>query len=132
MDSGLSVMTAIVAQNHYLWYSRALIMPPASKPRLHALDLIRVRIRFADGGALRLEAVAEYGPLHVPLMSLAGEHDSMVDSQGRVQEADRDWDVEGEVRVLLAHAYPLVPTDASHLFYGPADVLYTFSADVLP
>lgn len=107
-------------------------MPPVSKPRLHALDLIRVRIRFADGGALRVEAVAEYGPLHVPLMSLAGEYDSMTDSQGRVLEADRDWDVEGEARIFLAHAYPMVPTDASHLFHVPADELYAFSKDVLP
>lgn len=106
-------------------------MPPQPKPRLHALDTIRIRISFADGGALRVEAIVDYGPLKVPLMSLAGAKDSMTDKEGRVHEADRDWDVEGEARIFLAHAYPLIPTDESHSFRVPADELYAFSKDVL-
>ncbi len=107
-------------------------MPFAPKPRLHAIDTIRIGISFADGGALRVEAIVDYGPLQVPLMSLAGEKDSMTDKEGRVHEADRDWDVEGEARIFLAHAYPLIPTDEAYVFRVPADELYAFSKDVLP
>jgi SNF2 family DNA or RNA helicase len=107
-------------------------MPAQPKPRLHALDTIRIRISFADGGALRVEAIVDYGTLHVPLMSLAGAMDSQTDKDGRVHEADRDWDVEGEARVFLAHAYPMIPTDEAHVFRVPADEMYAFSKDVLP
>lgn len=102
------------------------------KPRLHALNSIRIRITFADGGALRVDAIADYGTLKVPLMSLAGASDANTDKEGRKHEADRDWDVEGEARVFLAHAYPMIPTDEAHVFRVPADELYAFSKDVLP
>lgn len=100
-------------------YNRAL-MPSKGKSRLEALDTIRVHFAFVEGGSLRVEAFADYGPIKVPLMSL-GEYD-----------ADRDWDIEGEARIFLAHAYPMVPTDEAHVFRVPAEEIYYFSKDVLP
>ncbi len=107
-------------------------MPAPARPRLHSLDSIRVHLAIGQDGAINVTAFADYGPMQVPLMSLAGEKDTMTDKEGRVHEAERDWDIEGDARVFLAHAYPMIPTDASHVFRVPSDELYAFVKDVLP